>query len=256
MTGNASSPVSLTDDVTWISECYAYDDGTHEHVSVYLIRAGADYVLVDTGSFYHREAITDAITEATDGAGLDAIVLSHSDYPHSANVGAFREEWDDVEIVASSGVPAQQGLPERARKATIGEEMDVAGRRFGFVDPPLADRSHTAWIVDRDAEILFTADGFGNFHAPGECTATSRDLEGGIDFDDVLEHNRETLVWLRYVDPEKVGATLEAIVEEHDPRWIAPIHGNPIAAEDVDGHLDTIVRVAARIADEYDVPDA
>jgi len=247
--------VDLTDDVQWINECYVHDGGTHEHVAVYLLREGDEHVLVDTGSFYHREAIESALREAIGDDSLDAIVLSHSDYPHSANVRPFQQTWRDVELVASSGAPDQQGLPE-ARKATIGGSMGVCGRTFSFVDPPLADRSHTTWIFDHGADVLFTADGFGNCHEPGKCDATSRDLDGGIDYEDIRQHNRETLVWLRYVDPEKLRTALEDILDEYEPSWVAPIHGNPIARADLDGYIEKLVRAAEQISAAYEVPDA
>ncbi|WP_435063692.1 MBL fold metallo-hydrolase [Halobaculum sp. EA56] len=248
--------VELTDDVHWINECFTLENGKHEHTAVYLIRHGDRYVLVDSGSFYHRDAITEQIEAATAGEGPDAIVLSHSDYPHSGNIPAFRERWDDVEVVASSGAPEAQGLPPTATKCEIGGRLEVAGRPFSFIDPPLADRSHTTWIYDEVAEVLFTADGFGNHHTPGECDLTSGEIDGGIAYDDVKAFNEDTLVWLRYVDPGKLRAALEAIFEAYPVSYVAPIHGNPIEGSDVDGYVDRLVEAASDIADEYTVPDA
>lgn len=247
--------VSLTHDVHWINECHTHEDGAHEHVAVYLLQDGDDYIVVDSGSFHHRRAIIDDITGVTGDSGLDAIILSHSDYPHSSNIRSFREEWSDVELVASSGAPSQQGLPE-ARQATIGENMDVQGRTFSFIDPPLADRSHTTWIFDHGSEILFTADGFGNVHDPGDCNSTSEELSSGIDYRDILRHHRDTLVWLRYVDPEKLRNALEEILHEYTPTWIAPIHGNPIHRDDIENYLRKLHRATEQIADQYELPDS
>ena len=113
----------------------------------------------------------------TDGDGVEAIVLSHSDSPPSANVGEFDVEDGEVEIGASSGAPAAQGLPN-ATKCEIGEWTDVLGRSLSFIDPPLADRSHTARIYDHGDRVLFTADGFGYRHRLGECSYMSAELEG------------------------------------------------------------------------------
>jgi flavorubredoxin len=244
--------VTLTDDVRWINECFPHDE-RHEHVSVYLIRSEAS-ILVDSGSFYHRGTIKERIARATDGDGLDAIVLSHSDYPHAGNVSEFREEWGDVELVASSGSPELQGLSD-ARRCKIGESLTVSGRRFSFIDPPLADRSHTTWIYDHGSGVLFTADGFGNYHSPGECGDTSRDFENTVPAEAVYEFHAENLVWLRYVDPEKLRAALTAIFDEYDVSYVAPIHGNPIAGPDVDEYVDRLVDAAGRIASEYAVPE-
>lgn len=246
--------VQLTDDVYWIEECYDLGD-QHRHVSVYVVEDDQGNVLVDTGSFYHRDGITAGIREATDDAGVDTIILSHSDYPHSANVDEFDVEGGDVELVASSGAPAAQGLPD-ATKCEIGGEMEILGRSFSFIDPPLADRSHTTWIYDYDARVLFTADGFGNRHRPGECIYTSQDFDDGIDSEEIYEFHRDELVWLRYVNPEKLRTALDSIFEEYPIEYVAPIHGNPIAGEDLDAYLDDLSAAAERISDEYTIPSS
>lgn len=247
--------VRLTDDVEWICEGFPLDDERALHVSVYLLRAPEGFILVDSGSFYHRESIRGRLEAATGGRGIRALILSHSDYPHSANIGAFREKWGDFEIVASSGEPSVQGLPY-ARRSRIDEELEVAGRRFRFLDPPLADRSHTTWIYDLQDRILFAADGFGAYHRPGHVARTSRDTPGGIRGADVVDFHRDTLGWLRYVDPPRLEHTLRTLFDRHPVSWVAPIHGPPIAAADLDAYLDLLVDGVARIAAEYRVPGA
>jgi flavorubredoxin len=244
--------VDLSPAVTWISTCHDHGD-RHEHVSVYLLDAPEGYVLVDSGSFHHREKIRRDVRAATDGAGIDAIVLSHSDYPHSANVDPLRREWENVEVVASSGAPAAQGLPESARKADIGGSLAVRGRTLRFLDPPLADRSHTTWILDPAGGTLFAADGMGSYHRPGECVATSADRS--IPYASVLAFHRDTLPWLRYVDPETLEAVLAEMVTGESVERIAPIHGTPILAGDLDAYLEDLAAAAAEIADDYQVPD-
>lgn len=245
--------VQLTSDVRWINQCYQ-DDGIHEHVSVYLIEEGDQYILIDSGSFYHEEQIEAAIEAATGDQGLDALVLSHSDYPHSGNVGTFTDKWEDVELVASSGSPEAQGLPSTATKCEIGGSLDIVGRTFSFIDPPLADRSHTTWIYDHGSNVLFTADGFGSHHRPGECNETSATLDGGIALEDIYTYHKETLVWLRYVDPEKLEDALQSILDEYRIDYVAPVHGHPIAGDDFDGYIDSLMRAVREIADEYTVP--
>lgn len=248
-------PVALTPDVRWLNECYVHDDGRHEHVAVYLVGEAGTNVLVDSGSFHHREAIERQLESAIGDGTLDAIVLSHSDYPHSANIAAFRDHWPGVELIASSGAPAQQGLPAEARKATIGGDLEVAGHRLSFIDPPLADRSHTTWIFDHGAGVLYTADGFGSLHDADHCDRTSRDFAGGIGLESIRRHHRETLPWLRYADPGKLRRSLEAILEAYDPEWVAPIHGHPIHRDDRDRYLERLLTAVEAIHDAYAVPE-
>ncbi|WP_430505701.1 MBL fold metallo-hydrolase [Haloparvum sp. PAK95] len=243
--------VHVTETVEWVNKCYEHD-GEHEHVSLYLVREGDDVILIDSGSFYHREGITESIEDATDGEGPDAIVLSHSDYPHAGNVTPLGAETDEVELVASSGSPGQQGLPD-ARKCEIGGQLEVKGRTFSFIDPPLADRSHTTWIYDHGDGVLFTADGFGNYHEPGQCDYLSSDFADATPAESIYEYHRDNLVWLRYVAPEKVQTTLDAIFDEFAVDAIAPIHGNPIEGDDVDVYRKRLFDAMSRIADEYEV---
>lgn len=236
--------------VTWIDECYDLGD-VHEHVAVYLLSDGERSVLIDSGSFYHRHAITEQVATATDGDGIDALVLSHSDYPHAGNVSEFAPAGDAVELVASSGSPLAQGLPADATQAHIGGSLTVAGRELSFLDPPLADRSHSTWIFDHASRGLFVADGFGSYHLPGECSNTSADFGEGISAERIYQFHADTLDWLRYVDPAKLRSALEAIVDEYLPAFVAPIHGHPIVAADLDDYLDQLIDAAARIAADY-----
>lgn len=246
--------VKLVEDVEWINECYP-TQGKHEHVSVYLIRAGDQSIIIDSGSFYHRESIRNRIMKATRQQGIGAIILSHADTPHAGNVNAFRREWGDIDVIASSGVPELQGLPF-AKRSKIGASLDVSGRRFSFIDPPLADRSHTSWIFDHTSGVLFTADGMGNYHHPGQCGYTYAQFPGGVPLEDIYDFHRTALVWLRYVDPNKLRRKLESIYAQFDIRYIAPVHGNPIAKEDLPEYMDRLTTAAKRIADEYTVPGA
>ena len=246
-------PVRLTPTVEWIAHCFEHGD-THEHVSVYLLREGDDVILVDSGSVYHREEILTAVTDATDGSGPDALILSHSDYPHAGNIRQLGAGAGDVELVASSGSPSQQGLPQ-ARRCTIGGQLTVKGRTFSFIDPPLADRSHTTWIFDHRDGVLFTADGFGNYHTPGACSNLSGDFPDGTPLEHIVAYHRDNLVWLRYVDPSKVELALEDIFDRFEIRAIAPIHGNPIEGKDIPLYRERLSESIQQIATAYEVPE-
>ena len=248
----ADPEVPLTRDVSWIAENYSLGGGRNVHVSVFLIRAGDRNILIDSGSFYHRESLVRRISRATAGNGIHSLVLSHSDYPHSGNIPAFRRRWGDFEIVASSGEPEIQGLPY-ARRSRIGGSLEVAGRVLDFLDPPLADRSHTSWIYDRGSRVLFVADGFGYHHADDETGLTSRQLPGSFGSEEIYTFHRDTLIWLRYADPSVLMGVLREMLEERDVSWVAPIHGNPIAAEHLDDYLERLEEGVRRIVSEQAV---
>lgn len=239
-------PVPLGGGVEWLHECYV-EPGGHLHVSVYLVRAPGGDILVDSGSFYHRETLSRRIAAATGGRGPGALILSHSDYPHSGNIPSFRREWGDFEIVASCASPEIQGLPY-ARRARIGETLEVLGRRFTFLDPPLADRSHTTWVFDEESRILFVADGFGTLHPAGSCDTWWGALPAEGRGEGVREFHAQTLRWLEYVDPDRLMSALRAIFARHPAVAVAPIHGPPIAGEDLDAYLGELDRGVRAIA--------
>lgn len=245
----ADREMALTRDVSWIAENYPLGGGRNVHVSVFLIRAGEQNILIDSGSFYHRDRLVQRISSATAGEGIHSLVLSHSDYPHSGNIPAFRRRWGDFEIVASSGEPEIQGLPY-ARRSRIGGSLEVAGRVLDFLDPPLADRSHTSWIYDRASRVLFVADGFGYHHGDGETGLTSRQLPDGFRSEEIYTFHRDTLIWLRYADPAVLMGVLRDMLAERAVSWVAPIHGNPIAAEHLDDYLARLEEGVRRIVRE------
>ena len=241
--------VPVTQTVKWVNNCYDHE-GKHEHVSLYLLHAPEGTVLVDSGSFYHREEIMASVKNATSGDGPEAIVLSHSDYPHAANVTSLGGNTEDVELVASSASPAQQGLPN-ARKCNIGESMMIKDRKFSFIDPPLADRSHTTWIYDHSDGVLFTADGFGNYHDPGQCEYLSNNFPDATPIQDIYEYHRDNLVWLRYVSPKKIMMSIDGIFRDYDVEAIAPIHGNPIKGNNIGTYRKRLNDAIKRITSEY-----
>jgi len=244
---DAAPSIPVTGDVAWIHECFP-ERGGHLHVSVYLVRVPGGNILIDSGSFYHRDRLADRIRRATAGEGIRSLILSHSDYPHSGNIPALRGEWGDFEIVASCADPEIQGLPY-ARRSRIGETLEVLGRPFTFLDPPLADRSHTTWVYDETARVLFVADGFGTLHPPGACDRFWGALPDVGRAEGVAEFHRQTLRWLEYVDPDRLLGTLERMFARHPVEAVAPIHGPPIAAADLDAYLGMLgdaVRAIAR----------
>ncbi|MCG8467582.1 MAG: MBL fold metallo-hydrolase [Gemmatimonadetes bacterium] len=241
------SAIELATGVSWIHECYA-EPRAHVHVSVFLVTTPSARILMDSGSFYHRDSLASKVSEATDGLGIDALILSHSDYPHSGNIPTFREEWGDFEIVASCADPEIQGLPY-ARRVRMGETVDVGGRGFTILDPPLADRSHTTWVFEEESRVLFVADGFGTLHPPDSCTATWGEIDSEDRAEGVEDFHAQTLPWLRYADPDRLMGALREIFDHHEPSWVAPIHGPPIEAADLDAYLVDLDAAVRRIAD-------
>ena len=67
------------------------------------------------------------------------------------------------------------------------------------------------------------------------------------------DFHRDTIVWLRYADPREVMGALESIFDENPVSWVAPIHGPPIAAEDLSDYMDTLENAVVRLSEAHQV---
>ena len=86
------------------------------------------------------------------------------------------------------------------------------------------------------------------------CDLISSDIPEGIAADDIYDFHCESLVFLRYFNPDKLRSTLETLFSTYDITYIAPVHGNPIARENLDAYLDRLNQSVTRISEEYIVP--
>lgn len=229
----------LTDDITWISSCHEEGD-RHIHLSQYVISDGAN-VLIDAGE-PDSEGMIDAIRTATDGEDVDAVLLTHGVLPHTRNVSRVHQEWNDIDVVATSrGSPERIGV-DNARPRIVNSTEEIAGRTFTFLDPLLTDAVVSVWIYDHAAKVLFTAEGVGHYHSPTDCESISDEMTGGIPYEHVHTFHEDKLPYLECVDPEKLRSGFEAVFDEFDIDYIAPMHGNPVARRDLEDYLDEIIR--------------
>lgn len=233
------TPVELAPGVHWLAECFEEDRG-HLHVACYLIEAPEGPLLIDTGAHVHRAPLLEAIEGVTGGDPLEAIVMTHFDLPHSGNLRAFQRRWPDVRLVVGSPRPAVHGYPDAESRFRKPGPFEAAGRELEFLRPPLADVVSTSWILDHESGTMFTADGFGNFHAPDACTVVPETPAERPDDDAIVDYHDETLRWLEYVDRELLVGHLRRLFAEHPVDRLAPTHGNPVPAGNVDTHIEVI----------------
>lgn len=240
----------LTDDVTWIYETHEVDGGRQVHSSVHLVTTDEGNLLINSGSHDLRPTFETQIQEVVGDEGVDVIFAQESHIPNSANVSAFRQEWDAT-IIFPGGASPIHGFPEVEQWPQYGTE-ELFGRTFDLTRGPLLDLPHTTWVFDRQSGVLFSLDGFCYYHRPGEEGALSNELPDGIRYEDVLDFYSEMLLWLKYADPEKVVTSLRDTIEDFDIEYVAPAHGNPIVSADLPTYFDHIERAVTAIADSYE----
>lgn len=231
----------LVDDVHWIRNCHP-DDGRHLHMSEYLLRDGTDTILVDSGSSHYREEIVSEVNRLTDGAGPDVVLLTHSTLPHTENVPAFEDEWGETETIAATGrFPEVVGLPD-AEVRQLNQPVEFAGRPFTCIHPLLTDVTVSQWAYDHESGVLFTAEAFGHYHDAESCGQTSAEMEGGIPTEHIDDFYMDKLPFVDFLDREKLGDAFEMLFDILDVTYVAPIHGTPVAAEDIDDYVDDVMQ--------------
>jgi flavorubredoxin len=245
-------PVELANDLFWINECQDIGD-RHMHVSTYVIKGDTDNILIDTGSFRHSDDIISQIRTCTDGDGIDVLLLSHPDLPHSGNVESLRSEWPDLELVLFSNTPALHGFPG-ATRGERGTDQQIGDRQFSWIDAPILDVTSTAWVYDHTTRTLFTADGLGHYHPANACSKRSEEISDGIAYDDVYSFHKDVVPWLKYVEPQRLFDKLDYRIGDRKVERIAPVHGNPVSSTDIEQYREKFERAIEEIAADYRFP--
>jgi flavorubredoxin len=236
-------------DVHWIENCVTVEEGTHMHVSEYLIESDNQSILIDSGSDHHRKTIINEINALTDRQGPDVILLTHSTLPHTENVNEFESEWNPSQVITASSVPSIIGLPD-ANPWQPGKTIKLAGRTISFIDPLLTDVVLSQWIYDHDSRVLFTSEAIGNYHQPSQCDVIPDQHNGEFESLTVSQYYRDKLPFMWYVEPDQLRSAFEDLFEKLDVEYIAPIHGNPIHRSLFDPYLDRLCQCAAEMTFE------
>jgi len=231
----------VTDDVYWITNCED-NNSDHMHASVYLIDGNEGTILIDAGSALNESSIREAVHRLTNGSGPDVILLTHSTLPHTENVSAFKSEWGDIEVISAAGrYPETIGLPD-AKLRQFDQVIRYAGRPITCIHPLLTDVTLSQWVYDHSSRVLFTAETFGHYHEVGDCELLSEEFEDGIPYKSIRRFYRDKLPYIQFLDTVRLQAALESLIDIVDIEYVAPIHGNPVHARDLDLYVEDVIQ--------------
>lgn len=236
----------ILDGVYWINKCRTVND-QHLHVSVYLIEENNRYILIDAGA-YDENTIVEEVNSLTDGEGVDTVLFTHTSLPHTGKASEFHER--DANIITSTSLPAEMGM-KYGEEWLIDEQPEIHGREFAFLKPIYSDHIFSQWIFDKKQSILFPSETFGNYHSYEHCGAVWDGPEFEIAEEDINRYCRDRLSGMQYIIPERLESTLTSKLDEFDIEYIAPSHGNPIAAKHIDEFVARFVEVAADISNDW-----
>ena len=221
---------SLAADLYQLWECVEGDHG-HESVCVYLMLNAGHPILIDCGSHLHRAEIMQGLETLLAGAAPEYIFLTHSELPHAGNLQALTHKWPEIKVIVSNvmlpyieitpTVPAEQVIA-----VNPGQLLTVGERRLHFLSAVLKDQPGSHWIFEPETGALFTGDGFGYYHAPGQCDPAAG--ENDVRVEQFEAFHASAFRFLRWVQPEKVFPDLERVFENYPVRLIAPAHGRSL----------------------------
>jgi len=241
---------SMDDPPPW----YDPSGEVHAQFNAYLVD-GEETLLFDTLPPNMREDVLRELGSLLDGGSLDHLVVSHPEAPHGGNADAILDEHPGADLL----VPETDELHDLALGATVddhlevtdGDSIDLGTHAVEFCAPPMFDLAGTAWMHEARTGALFTVDAYGNAHAEGECGEFVDEIADDPETFTTLRwlgFHSHTFPWFAYVDPDRMAAEIDHLLERFDPELVAPAHGAPIR-EDAAGYLRRLVPIVEQISD-------
>lgn len=99
----------LTESIARLELGYRAFDLFPMPVAVWLVHTAAGFVLIDCGPPETAQDLLQAIEDATDGQGIQAVILTHAHYDHAGGLEELRLAWNPAVICHVGEAPFLQG---------------------------------------------------------------------------------------------------------------------------------------------------
>ncbi|MGX5844924.1 MBL fold metallo-hydrolase [Mesorhizobium sp. ArgA1] len=231
-------PREIAEGVHWLGDCFVWETRAgleHSYSSVYLVAGKERSILVDTGHIKDWIVVRDQV-ESLVAKGVPApefIFPTHPEVTHSGNLGRWLNYYPEARGIGDMR-DMQLIFPkhvDRFLNVKQGDEIDLGGRKFVFVEAVFLDLVNSLWGYDEQEKVLFSSDGlgFGHYHEAEQCGKFAEEIPDlpipeltGI----FLEY---ALYWTRLKSAEPELERLRKLIEEDYPtRIIASAHGSVV----------------------------
>jgi len=109
----------LTDTIARVELVYRAFDLFPMPVAVWLVYTAAGFILIDTGPPETAQELIAAVEEATDGQGVQAVILTHAHYDHAGGLQELRLAWNPAVICHVDEAPFLRGEQTYARLRSL-----------------------------------------------------------------------------------------------------------------------------------------
>ncbi len=165
--------VEIKPDIHWVGalhpELRVFDDlFPTEHGSTYnsyLVKGSQKTALIDTVKGKFTDQFLDKLRSLVDPAGIDYIIVNHTEPDHSGSLAYLLEQCPGATVVSTQAGKNFIGnmihKPFVSRVVKDGDTIDLGGRTLRFIIAPFLHWPDTMFTRLEEENLLFTCDAFG-----------------------------------------------------------------------------------------------
>jgi flavorubredoxin len=207
-----------------------------------MVIAGAEPILVDTGSRVTRGAWLEATFSVVEPADVRWIYLSHDDHDHIGNLFEVLELCPDAQLVMTwfmvERLASEALVPlDRVRIVNDGDRFHAADRDLVAVVPPTFDSPTTRGLFDTKSGVYWAVDSFATA-VPHDVTDLD-ELDPEFFTATFLEVQRTLSPWHQWLDPAKYASHIER-VRDLGASVVASAHGPATRGEQIGRSIDLL----------------
>jgi flavorubredoxin len=160
-------PIELAEDTWLLTQLLSSPTGMQPLPVSSMVIAGAQPILVDTGTAVGGTERLAKLATLVDLASVRWLFLSHEDADHAGNLGHLLARCPQAALVTSwltvRRLAATLSVPlDRCRWVDDGDSLDAGDRVLTTITPPLYDAPSTRGLFDRRTGVYWAADAFGS----------------------------------------------------------------------------------------------
>ncbi|MGX5844945.1 MBL fold metallo-hydrolase [Mesorhizobium sp. ArgA1] len=232
-------PREIAPGVWWLGDCQMWEHAEtiqHTYSAVFLVAGRDRSLLVDTGHLKDWITVRDQL-ESLIEKGVPTpewIFPTHPEVTHAGNLGRLLSHFPNAKAVGDLR-DLHLVFPDfvdRFVQKKEGDEIDLGGRKFAFVEAVFRDLHNTLWGYDRGEQVMFTSDGlsFGHYHNEQQCGLFAEEIPDLPIPELTGIYSEYALYWTRFKNADSHVERVRQLLEEQYPtKFIASAHGNVVS---------------------------